>query len=175
MARQKETFEAIIEQVSKVYRLQNRAYIYKRPVEKSLIKGELIYKGKAGVDFNGFICGSGRYVAFETKQIKASKDFNLSHMARHQLEELLYIDTNGGIAFLLLHFFDRERNDFFRVPVDYVADRNKGYKVRRKKVGKKVQVVQECSGVLYYEDLIENGFMLERNKSNVYVDFLGGL
>lgn len=175
MAAARETLEAIVENVAKMYRLQNRAYIFKRPVEKSFARGKVIYHGTAGVDFNGFLCGSGRFIGFEAKQMKTGKNFNLKYLHRHQVEELQYIHKNGGIAFLLIHFLDGERNDFFRVPVEYLNDHIKGYDARRKKDGKRVKIVYECKGVLYYEDLIENGFLLEKNKSNVYVDILGGL
>ena len=171
----RETLEAIIEQVAKVYQMQNRAYIFKRPVEKTFQRGQVVYMGKAGVDFNGMLCGSGRFIAFETKQMKSAKNFNLQLLHKHQIEELQYIQKNGGLAFLLIHFLDVNRNDFFRVPVDYVSIKVQGYNVRRKKEGKKVKIVHECKGVLNYEELIAEGFMLQKGKGNVYVDIIGGL
>ncbi|WP_248498681.1 Holliday junction resolvase RecU, partial [Staphylococcus aureus] len=153
MKQQKETLEKIIESVAHMYRLQNRAYIFKRPVEKSFVKGRSVggvvvgskinYHGKAGVDFNGFICGKGQFIGFETKQIKTTKNFSLQLLHQHQLEELQFIQKGGGLSFLLIHFLDKERNDFFLVPVDYIVEHNKGFKVRRKKEGQKYKVVHE--------------------------------
>lgn len=179
-----EEFERIIENVAKVYRLQGRAYIFKRPVEKSFKEGKSIggrvvgskvnYHGRAGVDFNGFLCGSGRFIAFEAKQV-STKDFNLQKLQRHQLEELKFIHQNGGLAYLLINFKNASTDQYFLVPYEYVAANVQGYSVRRKKQGSRVKVVEECVGVLHMLKLIEQGFGLKKNAANVYVDILGGV
>lgn len=170
-----EDLEAIIERVALMYRHQKVAMIFKRPVEKKLISGKLVYTAKAGVDFNGMIYTTGQFVGFEAKEIKTKKikNFNLAHMQKHQYQELQFIHEGGGVAFLLVHI--SQSNEFFRVPFPYLETVFKGFTQRPKKVGKKYVIAEECSGVVLYDDLKRLGYELPKNKNNVYVDILEGM
>lgn len=179
-----ESLERIIENVAHMYKLKKKAYIFKRAVEKKFVQGQAVggkvvgggvkYMEKGGVDFNGFLFGTGRYIGFEAKQV-GTKTFNLSKLQQHQFEELKMIRDNGGLAFLLIHFNGHGQNDFFRVPVWYVEANCLGFKVRRKKKGSRYTFVYEGVGDLQPEAMKAQGFLLEKNKNNVYVDLLGGI
>lgn len=179
MYKRGDKLETIIENVAHMYRHQKKAMLFKRPVDKAVVGGKVKYLAKAGVDFNGMLCGSGRFIAFEAKEIttKTTKNFNLKLLHQHQYEELKYIHDQGGIAFLLLHFNDGVRNDFFRVPVGYLEEQLIGFKARqiRNNTRKTVQTVVECEGVLNYSDMVERGYTVAKNANNVYVDILGGI
>lgn len=178
-----DNLEKIIENVAHMYKHQGKALIFKRPVEKSFTGGynnkpvQVKYLAKAGVDFNGMLCGTGQFIAFEAKEIKTktTKNFNLNLLQQHQFEFLKFVDTGGGVAFLLIHFADYERNVFFRVPVEYLENHMKGFKARQKKTGAKFRTVIECVGILDFDDMMDAGLELPKNKNNVYVDILGGL
>ena len=166
--------ETIIERVALMYRHQKVALIFKRPVEKRISNGEVRYMAKAGVDFNGMIYGTGQYIAFEAKEIKTkTKNFNLSHMQKHQYQELQFIHEGGGLAFLLIHF--SQVNEFYRVPFEHIESVFKGFTHRNMKVGKRYKLREECSGVIEYETIKALGYELPKNKHNVYVDILEGV
>lgn len=177
MYKRGDKLETIIENVAHMYRHQKKAMLFKRPVDKAVVGGKVKYLAKAGVDFNGMLCGSGRFIAFEAKEITVQKttNFNLNLLHQHQYEELKYIHDNGGLAFLLIHFNDGKRNEFFRVPVPYIQENLKGFNAKQYKDGKRLRTFIKCEGVLNYSDMVERGYTVAKNANNVYVDILGGI
>lgn len=97
------TLERKIDQSCRQYELMKVAKIFKRPVEKKMIRGELKYMSKAGVDYNGAIKG-GQAIAFDAKETMETTRFPLDNVHLHQYEELKGMADLEAVAFLVISF-----------------------------------------------------------------------
>lgn len=135
------------------YRLNDVAYIYKKPtpitiskVEFNLKKEPIIkegfYKTPSTTDYNGIY--NGKYIDFEAKETK-NKSFPLLNIHDHQIKHLQNISRHGGIAFLIVKFTNENKiflleeknltfflNEYNRksIPIDFFI--NKGYLIKEK-------------------------------------------
>lgn len=109
--------ERKVDQSCKQYEMMKVAKIFKRPVEKKMIRGELKYMSKAGVDYNGTIQG-GRAIAFDAKETTETTRFPLDNVHVHQYEELKGMSELGAIAFLVVSFV--ELNKVYLLPYEII-------------------------------------------------------
>ena len=76
------------------YRINDKAYIYKKPTPIKLVdvdyKNGVIKKAffqtPSTTDYNGIY--KGKYIDFEAKETKSSTSFNLNNIHAHQIEHL---------------------------------------------------------------------------------------
>ena len=105
--------EQIINKTNIYYVTNNIAYIYKKPTpivvvnvdypsrNKAMIT-KAYYKIPSTTDYNGLY--NGYYIDFEAKETNNKTAFSLSLIHKHQLEHLINIDNNKGIAFIIIRF-----------------------------------------------------------------------
>lgn len=105
-------FEEALNNSNKYYRLQDIAYIYKKPTPIQVVKVnyparskakiiEAYYKTPSTTDYNGIY--KGRYLDYEAKETN-NLSFSFTHIAKHQLDHLQKIDKHGGIAFIIIYY-----------------------------------------------------------------------
>lgn len=107
------TFEALVDESNLFYLHQGIAVIHKKPTpiqvvhvdypKRQLAKiTEAYYKTPSTTDYNGVY--KGYYIDFDVKESINKTSFPIRNIHTHQYEHLKQIDTQGGIAFLLIHF-----------------------------------------------------------------------
>lgn len=104
-------FEKMIDDTNKYYALKQRAYIYKKPTPIKILKVqnnkvEGVFKEKSTTDYNGIY--NGLHVDFEAKTTNGS-NFILSNIKPHQLQHLKNINSQNGVAFILVYFKEHQR------------------------------------------------------------------
>lgn len=103
-------FEAQIEAISEIYRLQKLAMIEKTPEPMKILKHiengrfEAVFEKSAQPDFKGILKG-GRTVVFDAKFTESNK-IAYHALSDHQREVLLQYDALGAMAFVLVGFAD---------------------------------------------------------------------
>ncbi len=126
------TFEDLINTTNEHYRNKNLALVQKIPTpitplkfnsEKKLIT-EAYFEKDSTVDYIGVV--QGIPVCFDAKECKTDT-FSLQNIHEHQFRFMTEFESQGGVAFLLIHF--TMRNDFYYMPyielkqyIDRVAD-----------------------------------------------------
>ena len=107
------SLEAEINESNEYYIAIKKAYIYKKPTpikitkvdypsrDKAVIK-EAFFTVPSTTDYNGLY--NGKYIDFEAKETKSKTAFSLSNIHHHQIKHLENINSNGGIAFLIVRF-----------------------------------------------------------------------
>lgn len=101
-------FEMMIEQANNVYRLKNKALIFKsEPSIKTMRDHEGAFKTPTyaksnGLDYSGTLAG-GRGVFFEAKQT-AAVSFPLKQIKPHQIETFRMYEKLDALSFLLVRF-----------------------------------------------------------------------
>lgn len=92
------------------YRINDIAYIYKKPTpiklvkvdyKKGLIK-EAYFQTPSTTDYNGIY--KGKYVDFEAKETTSKTAFSLSNIHDHQIKHLINVKNKGAISFLIVRF-----------------------------------------------------------------------
>lgn len=92
------------------YRINDIAYIYKKPTpiklvnvdyKKGLIK-EAYFETPSTTDYNGIY--NGKYVDFEAKETKSKTSFALANIHEHQIKHLINVKNKGAISFLIVRF-----------------------------------------------------------------------
>ena len=107
------TLESEINDSNEFYRLEKKAYIYKKPTpikitkvdypsrDKAIIK-EAFFTVPSTTDYNGLY--KGKYIDFEAKETQSKTSFTLRNIHEHQINHIGDIYENGGIAFLIIRF-----------------------------------------------------------------------
>ncbi len=107
------TLESEINDSNEFYRLEKKAYIYKKPTpikitkvdypsrDKAIIK-EAFFTVPSTTDYNGLY--KGKYIDFEAKETQSKTSFTLRNIHEHQINHIRDIYENGGIAFLIIRF-----------------------------------------------------------------------
>ena len=92
------------------YRINDIAYIYKKPTPIKLVKvdykigliKEAYFEMPSTTDYNGIY--NGKYIDFEAKETNSKTSFSLSNIHKHQIEHLINVKNKGAIAFLIVRF-----------------------------------------------------------------------
>jgi recombination protein U len=116
-------FEKALNTSNEYYRLQNRAFISKKPTPVQVVKVEYPARNKARIieayyripsttDYNGIY--RGKYIDFEAKETNNLR-FAFKHIYPHQVEHLTRIAEHGGIGFVIIHF--RKAGEIFLVDI----------------------------------------------------------
>ena len=107
------TLESELNDTNEYYRLEKKAYIYKKPTpikitkvdypsrDKAIIK-EAFFTVPSTTDYNGLY--KGKYIDFEAKETKSKTAFTLRNIHKHQINHIKDIYENDGIAFLIIRF-----------------------------------------------------------------------
>ena len=105
-------FEKELNESNKYYLIHNIATIYKKPTPIQIVRVEYPQRTKAKIveayyqtpsttDYNGLY--RGKYIDYEAKQTE-NLSFSFKHISTHQIEHLLRINSQGGIAFVIIYF-----------------------------------------------------------------------
>ena len=92
------------------YRINNKAYIYKKPTPIKLVKvdyktgkiNEAYFETPSTTDYNGIY--KGKYIDYEAKETISKTSFSLANIHTHQIKHLIDVKNHGAIAFLLVRF-----------------------------------------------------------------------
>ena len=92
------------------YRINDKAYIYKKPTPIKLVdvdyKNGVIKKAffqtPSTTDYNGIY--KGKYIDFEAKETKSKTSFSLDNIHEHQIKHLIDVKRHGAISFLIVRF-----------------------------------------------------------------------
>ena len=108
-------FEGLLNDMHDLYKAMGRGWTVKQYLPMVIVshdgRGNLAKViGRATVDY--IACVSGRFIAFDAKDCTETR-IPLDRLAGHQLQDLIDIDRNGGIAFVLVRFEGRR---CYRVP-----------------------------------------------------------
>ncbi|MDD2682053.1 MAG: Holliday junction resolvase RecU [Bacilli bacterium] len=105
-------FEEALNISNEYYRIQDIAYIYKKPTPIQVVKVEYPSRNKAKIveayyktpsttDYNGIY--KGKYIDYEAKETN-NLSFSFTHIAKHQMEHLQKVHKHGGLAFIIIYY-----------------------------------------------------------------------
>ena len=100
------------------YRINDIAYIYKKPTPIKLVDvdyklgkiKEAYFKTPSTTDYNGIY--NGKYVDFEAKETNSKTSFALSNIHKHQIDHLINVSNKGAISFIIVRFNKLNENYF---------------------------------------------------------------
>ncbi len=103
------------------YRINDIAYIYKKPTPIKLVKvdykkgviKEAYFQTPSTTDYNGIY--KGKYVDFEAKEVASKTAFSLANIHEHQINHLINVSKHGAIAFLIVRFTALDKTYFLSV------------------------------------------------------------
>ena len=92
------------------YRVNDVAYIYKKPTPIKLVRvnyqkgliNEAYFLSPSTTDYNGIY--KGKYIDFEAKETTCKTSFALSNIHEHQIKHLINVNRHGAISFLIVRF-----------------------------------------------------------------------
>ena len=92
------------------YKINNKAYIYKKPTPIKLVNvdykigkiKEAYFDTPSTTDYNGIY--KGKYIDFEAKETVSKTSFSLANIHNHQIKHLIDVKNHGAIAFLIVRF-----------------------------------------------------------------------
>jgi len=102
--------ESDINLANEYYKINDIAYIYKKPTpiklvkvdyKKGLIK-EAYFQTPSTTDYNGIY--NGKYIDFEAKETTSKTSFSLANIHEHQIKHLIDVKNKGAISFLIVRF-----------------------------------------------------------------------
>lgn len=102
--------ESDINITNEYYKINNKAYIYKKPTPIKLVKvdykigkiTEAYFDTPSTTDYNGIY--NGKYIDFEAKETTSKTSFSLSNIHSHQIRHLIDVKNAGAISFLIVRF-----------------------------------------------------------------------
>lgn len=105
-------FENALNTTNEYYRIHNKAIIYKKPTPIQVVKvdypmrskakiTEAYYKTPSTTDYNGIY--KGKYIDYEAKETN-SLSFSFTHIFPHQIDHLINVKKQGGIAFVIIYY-----------------------------------------------------------------------
>lgn len=94
------------------YRINDVAYIYKKPTPIKIVKvdyskntiKEAYFETPSTTDYNGIY--KGKYIDFEAKETKSNTSFSLNNIHEHQIRHLINVKKHGAISFLIIRFYN---------------------------------------------------------------------
>mgnify|MGYP004621416711 CR=1 FL=1 len=92
------------------YKINDIAYIYKKPTPIKLVKvdyklakvTEGYFDTPSTTDYNGIY--KGKYIDFEAKETNSKTSFSMSNIHPHQIKHLINVARHGAISFLIVRF-----------------------------------------------------------------------
>ena len=92
------------------YKINDIAYIYKKPTPIKLVNvdyklgkiKEAYFQTPSTTDYNGIY--NGKYVDFEAKETNSKTSFSLSNIHKHQIDHLVNVLNKGAISFIIVRF-----------------------------------------------------------------------
>lgn len=143
--------ESDINLANEYYKINDIAYIYKKPTPIKLVKvdyklskiTEGYFDTPSTTDYNGIY--KGKYIDFEAKETNSKTSFSMSNIHPHQIKHLRNILSQNGICFLIIRFTNLEETyllkaiDFLNyidnikksyVSIEYIKE--KGYLIKEK-------------------------------------------
>lgn len=92
------------------YRINDIAYVYKKPTPIKLVNvdyklgkiKEAYFDTPSTTDYNGIY--KGKYIDFEAKETKLKTSFSLSNIHEHQIKHLINVKRHGAISFIIVRF-----------------------------------------------------------------------
>lgn len=92
------------------YKINDIAYIYKKPTPIKLVKvdyklakiTEGYFDTPSTTDYNGIY--KGKYIDFEAKETNSKTSFSISNIHPHQIKHLINVARHGAISFLIVRF-----------------------------------------------------------------------
>ena len=92
------------------YKVNDIAYIYKKPTPIKLVKvdyklakvTEGYFDTPSTTDYNGIY--KGKYIDFEAKETNSKTSFSMSNIHPHQIKHLINVARHGAISFLIVRF-----------------------------------------------------------------------
>ena len=92
------------------YKINDIAYIYKKPTPIKLVKvdyklakiTEGYFDTPSTTDYNGIY--KGKYIDFEAKETNSKTSFSMSNIHPHQIKHLINVMRHGAISFLIVRF-----------------------------------------------------------------------
>ena len=92
------------------YKINDIAYIYKKPTPIKLVKvdyklakvTEGYFDTPSTTDYNGIY--KGKYIDFEAKETNSTTSFSMSNIHPHQIKHLINVARHGAISFLIVRF-----------------------------------------------------------------------
>lgn len=92
------------------YKINDIAYIYKKPTPIKLVKvdyklakiTEGYFDTPSTTDYNGIY--KGKYIDFEAKETNSKTSFSMSNVHPHQIKHLINVMRHGAISFLIVRF-----------------------------------------------------------------------
>lgn len=102
--------ECDINLANEYYRINDIAYVYKKPTPIKLVNvdyklgkiKEAYFETPSTTDYNGIY--KGKYIDFEAKETNSKTSFSLSNIHKHQIEHLINVKRHGAISFLIIRF-----------------------------------------------------------------------
>lgn len=102
--------ESDINLANEYYRINDIAYVYKKPTPIKLVNvdyklgkiKEAYFETPSTTDYNGIY--KGKYIDFEAKETSSKTSFSLSNIHKHQIEHLINVQRHGAISFLVVRF-----------------------------------------------------------------------
>lgn len=92
------------------YRINDIAYVYKKPTPIKLVKvdyklgkiKEAYFDTPSTTDYNGIF--KEKYIDFEAKETTSKTSFSLSNIHSHQIKHLINVKNHGAISFIIVRF-----------------------------------------------------------------------
>ena len=102
--------ESDINLSNEYYKINDVAYIYKKPTPIKLVNvdyklgkiKEAYFDTPSTTDYNGVY--KGKYIDFEAKETTSKTSFSLSNIHKHQIKHLIDVKNHGAISFIIVRF-----------------------------------------------------------------------
>lgn len=123
--------ESDINLSNEYYRINDIAYIYKKPTPIKLVNvdykagkiKEAYFETPSTTDYNGIY--KGKYLDFEAKETNSKTSFSLSNIHSHQIKHLIDVKRHGAISFLIVRF--NTLNETYLLSTDLLEQFIKNY------------------------------------------------
>lgn len=121
------SFETAINATNDYYLSRGLAVIHKKPTPVQIVKVDYPQRSRAKIveayfrqasttDYSGVY--RGHYVDFEAKETRQKTGFPLKNFHQHQIDHMAAVLSQGGLAFVLLHF--SALGDTYLLPASYL-------------------------------------------------------
>lgn len=112
--------ECDINLANEYYRINDIAYVYKKPTPIKLVKvdyklgkiKEAYFDTPSTTDYNGIY--KGKYLDFEAKETTSKTSFSLSNIHNHQIKHLIDVKNHGAISFIIVRFTNLNETYYLR-------------------------------------------------------------
>ncbi|MTI69617.1 MAG: Holliday junction resolvase RecU [Firmicutes bacterium] len=167
-----DVLEELIIFTNEQYRKRNLGRIDKVPTPVTVTQidnqgriTKAFFEKKGTVDFNGLIQGIGVY--FDAKETE-KKSLPLANIHKHQIDYMVDMDKQNGLAFILAHF--KYYNEYYLIPLEvllhYYNNSLKGGRksIPYKALNKDFLIVKSPNGVLDYLPVLNIYLNYKKNK-----------